>query len=164
MTLLLKIWIVFWPCDYCYFFPLVMVVICLVFCSLPNFIFHLKLPCITIYKHILPWIKYPCSTRDLGPSHPSFLHLLLIDSCPQVPVCQEYHNSGQNIGVSASTSVLPMNIQDWFPSGWTGCVSLQSKGLSRVFSNTTVQKHQFFSTQPSSQYNSHIHTWPLEKP
>ena len=61
-------------------------------------------------------------------------------------------------------SVLPMNIQDWFPLGWTGLVSLQSKGLSRVFSNTTVQKHQFFSAQPSSQSNSHIHTRPLEKP
>ena len=61
-------------------------------------------------------------------------------------------------------SVLPVNTQDWSPSGWTGWISLQSKGLSRVFSNTTVQKHQFFSTQLSSQSNSHIHTWPLEKP
>ena len=66
-------------------------------------------------------------------------------------------------GVSASTSVLPMNTQDWSPLGWTGWISLQSKGLSRVFSNTTVQKHQFFSAQLSSQSNSHIHTWPLEK-
>ena len=69
-----------------------------------------------------------------------------------------------SIGVSASTSVLPMNTQDWSPLGWTGWISLQSKGLSRVFSNTTVQKHQFFCTQPSSQSNSHIHTWPQEKP
>ena len=69
-----------------------------------------------------------------------------------------------NIGVSASTSVLPMNIQDWFPLGWTSWISLQSKGLSKVFSNTTGQKHQFFSTQLSSQSNSHIHTWLLEKP
>ena len=59
---------------------------------------------------------------------------------------------------------LPMNTQDWFPLGWTGWISLQSKGLSRVFSNTTVQKHQFFGTQLSLQSNSHIHTWPLEKP
>ena len=65
---------------------------------------------------------------------------------------------------SASTSVLPMNIQDWFPLGLTDWFSLLSKGLSRIFSNTTVQKHQFFSTQLSSQSNSHIHTWPLEKP
>ena len=62
-----------------------------------------------------------------------------------------------------SALVLPMNIKDWFPLGLTGWISLLSKGLSRVFSNTTVQKHQFFSTQPSSQSNSHIHTWPLEK-
>ena len=71
---------------------------------------------------------------------------------------------GRSVGVSASTSDLPVNIQDWFPLGWTGWISLQSKGLSRVFSNTTVQKHQFFSAQLSSQSNSHIHTWPLEKP
>ena len=64
----------------------------------------------------------------------------------------------------ASAWVLPMNTQDWSPSGWTGWISLQSKGLSRVFSNTTVQKHQFFGTQLSSQSNSHIHPWPLEKP
>ena len=65
---------------------------------------------------------------------------------------------------SASASVLPMNAQDWSPLGWTGWISLQSKGLSGVFSNTTVQKHQLFSAQLSSQSNSHIHTWPLEKP
>ena len=61
-------------------------------------------------------------------------------------------------------SVLPMNTQDWSPLEWTGWISLQSKGLSRVFSNTTVQKHQFFGTHLSSQSTSHIHTWPLEKP
>ena len=59
---------------------------------------------------------------------------------------------------------LPKNTQDWSPLGWTGWISSQSKGLSRVFSNTTVQKHQFFGVQPSSQSNSHIHTWPQEKP
>ena len=66
--------------------------------------------------------------------------------------------------ISALASVLPKNTQGWSPSEWTGWISLQSKGLSGVFSNTTVQKHQFFSTQLSSQSNSHIHTWPLEKP
>ena len=76
---------------------------------------------------------------------------------------QLFTSGAQSIGVSASTSALPMNIQDWFPSGFTGLISLQSKELSRVFSNTTVQKHQFFSAQLSSQSNSHIHTWPLEK-
>ena len=70
----------------------------------------------------------------------------------------------QSIGVSALASFLPKNTQDWSLSEWTGWISLQSKGLSRVFSNTTVQKHQFFGTQPSSQSNSHIQTWPLEKP
>ena len=76
---------------------------------------------------------------------------------------QFFASGGQSIGASASASVLPMNIKHWFPLGWTGWISLQSKGLSRVFSNTTVQKHQFFGAQPSSQSNSHIHTWPLEK-
>ena len=80
------------------------------------------------------------------------------------PVSQFFISSGQNIGVSASTSVLPMNIQDWSPLGWTGCITLQSKRLSRVFSNTTVQNHQFFATQTSSWSNFHIHTWQLEKP
>ena len=70
-----------------------------------------------------------------------------------------------NIGVSDSASVLPMNTQGWWsPLEWTGWISLQSKGLSGVFSNTTVQKHQFFGSQPSSQSNSHIHTWPLQGP
>ena len=77
---------------------------------------------------------------------------------------QFFTSGGQSIGVSASASVLPMNIKDWFPLGWTGWISLQSKWLSRVFSNTTVQKHQFFDGQLSLQFNSHIHTWPLEKP
>ena len=75
-----------------------------------------------------------------------------------------FASDGQSIGVSASTSVLPMNIQDWFPLGWTGWISLQCKGLSRVFSNTIVIKHQFFCTQLSLWSNSHIHSWLLEKP
>ena len=80
------------------------------------------------------------------------------------PMIKFFASGGQSIGVSASASVLPVNIQDWFPLGWTGWISLLSKGLSRVFSNTTVQKHQFFGTQLSLQSNSHIHTWLLEKP
>ena len=75
-----------------------------------------------------------------------------------------FTSGGQSIGASASASVLPMNLQDWSPLGWTSWISLQSKGLSRVFSNATVQKHQFFSAQLSSLSNSHIQTWPLEKP
>ena len=77
---------------------------------------------------------------------------------------QLFASGGQSIGVSGSTSVTSMYAQDWSPLGWTGWISLLSKWLSRVFSNTTVQKHQFFSAQLSSQSNSHIHTWPLEKP
>ena len=91
-------------------------------------------------------------------------------SCPQsfptsgsFQISQLFVSGGQNIGVSASTSVLPLNTQDW-SSGWTGWVSLQSKGLSRVFSNTTVQKHQLFDAQLSLYSSSHIHTWLLEKP
>ena len=74
------------------------------------------------------------------------------------------HIRWQSIGVSASTADLPMNTQDWSPLEWTGWNSLKPEGLSRDFSNTTVQKHQFFGSQLSSQSNFHIHTWPLEKP
>ena len=80
------------------------------------------------------------------------------------PVSQLFAWGGQSTGVSALASFLPKNTQGWSPSEWTGWIALQSKGLSRVFSNTTVQKHQFFGAQPSSQSNSHIHTWPQEKP
>ena len=77
---------------------------------------------------------------------------------------QLFTSGGQSTGASASASVLPMDIQNSFPLGWTGWISLQSKGLSRVFFSTTVRKHQFFGTQTSLQSNSHIHTWLLEKP
>ena len=92
-------------------------------------------------------------------------------SCPQslpasesFPVSQLFASGGQSTGVLALASFLPKKSQGWSLSEWTGWISLQSKGLSRVFSNTTVQKDQFFSAQPSSQSNSHIHTWPQEKP
>ena len=94
--------------------------------------------------------------------------VVLFSSCPQsfpasgsFPMSQLFASGGQNIGVSVSTLVLPMNTQDWSPLGWIGWISLQSKGLSRVF-NTTVQKHKFFGAQLSLQSNSHIHTWPGE--
>ena len=76
----------------------------------------------------------------------------------------QFSSGGQITGVSTSASILPINIEDWFPLGWTGLISMQSKGFSRVFSNTTVQKHQFISAQLSLYSNSHIHTWLLEKP
>ena len=79
------------------------------------------------------------------------------------PMNKLFASSGHSTGVSASASVHPVNIQDWLPLGWTGWISLQSKGLSRVFSNTTIQKHQFFDTQLSLWSNFHIHTWLLEK-
>ena len=90
-----------------------------------------------------------------------------LQSCPasgSFPSSQFFLSGGQSIGVSASASILPMNIQDWSPLGWIGCISLQSKDLSRVSSNKTVQKHLFFGTQLSLESNSHIHTWLLEKP
>ena len=92
-------------------------------------------------------------------------------SCPQslpasksFPMRQLFAWGGQSTGVSALTSFLPKKSQGWSPLEWIGWISLQSKGLSRVFSNTTVQKHQFFGAQLSSQSNSHRHRWPLEKP
>ena len=102
--------------------------------------------------------------------HPAFSSSVVpFSSCPQslpasgsFPMSQLFAWGGQSIRVSAS--VLPVNTQNWYPWGWTAWISLQSKELSRVFYNTTVQKHQFFSAQLSSQSNCHIHTWPLEKP
>ena len=114
--------------------------------------------------------KLMCIELVMPSSHLIFCRpLLLLPPIPPsiratFPMSQLFVWGGQSIGVSASASVLPMNSQDWSPLGWTGWTSLQSKGLSRVFSNTTVQKHQFFGAQLSSQSNSHIYTWPLEKP
>ena len=104
--------------------------------------------------------------------HPAISSSIVpFSSCPQslpasesFPMSQLFTWGGQSTGVSASASVFPMNTQDWSPSEWTGWTSLQSKGLSRVFSNTTVQKHQYFGTKLSSQSNSHMHTWLLEQP
>ena len=114
---------------------------------------------------------YPNSCSLNRWCHPTVSSVIPFSSCPQslpasgsFPVSQFFPSGGQSIGLSASTSVLPMNIQAWFPLGWTGLISLLFKGLSRVFSNTTVQKHQFFNIQPSLWSNSHIHIWWLEKP
>ena len=115
---------------------------------------------------------HPNSCASSQWCHPAIsFSVVPFSSCPQaLPVSgsstmsQLFAWGGQSTGISASSSVLPMNTQDWSPLGWTGWISLQSKGLSRVFSSTTVQKHQFFGVQLSSQSNSHIHTWLLEKP
>ena len=115
---------------------------------------------------------HPNSRASSRWCHPAISSSVVpFSSCPQslpasesFPMSQLFTWGGQSIGVSASASVLPMDTQDWSPLEWTGWISLQSKGLSRVFSNTTVQKHWFFGTPKlSSQSNSHIHTWPLEK-
>ena len=115
---------------------------------------------------------YPNSCPSSWWCHPTISSSVVpFSSCPQsfpasgsFQLSQLFASGGQSIGVSALTSDLPINVQVWSPLEWTGWISLQSKGLSRVFSNTTVQKHQFFSAQLSSQSNSHIHTWLLEKP
>ena len=142
-----------------------------------------SLSCVWLFA--TPWSQHarpPCPSPTPGvhsnscPSsqrcHPAISSSVIpFSSCPQslpasgsFPMSQLFAWSGQNIGVSALASVLPKKSQGWSPSEWTGWISLQSKGLARVFSITTVQKHQFFDAQLSSQSNSHIHTWPLEKP
>ena len=126
----------------------------------------------SLQPHELQHTRPPCPSQTPGvypnpcPSsqwcHPTISSSVVsFSSCPQsfpasgsFPMSQFFISGGQSIGVSTSTSLLPMNTQPWSPLGWTGWISLQSKGLSRVFSNTTVQKHQFFGTQLSSQSNS----------
>ena len=134
----------------------------------------------SLRTHGLQHSRLPCPSATPGAysnsyplswwCHPTISSSVIsFSSCPQFfPASGSFQMSqlfawgGQSIGVSASSSVLSMNSHDWFPLGWTGWISLQSKGLSRVFYNTTVQKHQFFGAQLSSQSNSHIHTWPQE--
>ena len=128
-------------------------------CSTPGFpVHHQLLELAQIHVHRV--------SDAVQPSHflPSPSSALSFPASGSFPMSRLFMSGGQSIGASASASVLPVNIQDWSPLGLTGLISSQSKGLSRVFSNTTVQKHQFFGAQPSSQSNSHIHTWPLEKP
>ena len=135
----------------------------------------------SLQPYELQHARAPCSspTPKVHPNscpsdqwcHPAISSSVIpFSSCPQslpasesFPMSQLFAWVGQSIGVSALASFFPKITQDWSPLEWTGWISLQSKGLSRVFSYTTVQKHLFFGTQPSSQSNSHIHTWPLEK-
>ena len=133
----------------------------------PHGLLHTRLPCPSPTPGL-----YPNSCLLSRWCHPTISSSVVpFSSCPQslpasgsFQMSQLFTSGGHSIGVSASKSVLPMNTQDWSPLGWTGWISLQSKGLSRVFSNTTVQKHQFFSAQLSLYSNSHIHTRTLEKP
>ena len=132
----------------------------------PHELQHARPPCPSltpgVHPHPCPssWWYHPTLLSSVVP----FSHLQSFPASGSFQMSQLFTSGGQSIGVSASTSVLPMNTQDWSPLGWTGWIFLQSKGLTRVFSNTTVQKHQFFGAQLSSQSNSHIHTRPLEKP
>ena len=133
---------------------------------------------------VTPWLQHtrlPCPSLSSGVCsnscplsqwcHPTISSSVTpFSSCPQsfpalgsFTMSQLFASGGQSIGASASVSILPMNTDGWFPLGLTGLI-LMSKGLSIIFSSTTVQKHQFFSTQPSLWSNSHIHTWLLEKP
>ena len=129
-------------------------------CSMPDFpVLHHLLELAQTHVH---WIS-----DTIQPSCPHRPLLLLPSICPSIRLFLMswlFTSGGQSIEASVSASVPPMNIQDRFPLGWTGWISLQSKGLSRVFSNTTVWKHQFFGPQPSLWANTHIHTWLLEKP
>ena len=136
----------------------------------------------SLWPHELQHARLPCPSttpKVHSNSHPSsqWCHpaisssVVPSSSCPQsLPASESFTMSqlfawgGQNIGVSALASFFPKNTQGWSPLEWTGWISLQSKEVSRVFSNTTAQKHQFFGAQLSSQSNSHIHTWLLEKP
>ena len=128
---------------------------------------HAKPPCPTptpgVHRNICPMSQWCHPAISSSAVHFSSW-LQSFPASGSFPMSQLFAWSGQSIGVSALASFLKKNTQDWPPLEWTGWISLQSKGLSRVFSNTTVQTHQFFSTQPSSQSNSHIHTWPQEKP
>ena len=132
----------------------------------PHGLQHIGPPCPSptpgVYSNSCPFSQW------FHPTISSFVislssHLQSLPASGSFQMSQLFTSGGHSTGVSASTSVLPMNIQDWFPLGWTGWTSFQSKGLSRVFSITTVHKHQFFSTQLSLRSNSHIHTWLLEK-
>ena len=118
----------------------------------PHRLQHARLPCPSptpgAYSNSCP-LSWPSHQTISSSVIPFSSRLQSFPVSGSFPMSQFFTSGGQSIGVSASASVLPMNIQDWFPLGWTGCISLQSKGLSRVFSNTTVQKHQFFSTQLS---------------
>ena len=133
----------------------------------PHGLQHSRLPCPSptprACSNSCPSSRW-CHPTILSSVIPVSSHLQSFPASGPFPVSQCFTSGGQSIGVSASASVLPMNFQDWFPLGLTSWISLQSKGLSRVFSNTTVQKHQVFSTQLSLWSNSHIHTWLLEKP
>ena len=129
-------------------------------CSTPGFTVHHQLP--EFAQTHVHWVG-----DAIQPPYPVVPFSSCLQSFPaseSFPESQFFTSGGQTIGASASAAVLAMNIRDWFPLGLKGWISMHSKGLSRVFSNTTVQKHQFFDAQLSLESKSHIHTWLLEKP
>ena len=136
-------------------------------CLQPHGLQHTRLPCLSLSPRVCsnscPLNRWCHPTTSFSVISFSF-RLQSFPASGSLPMSWFLESGGQSIGVSASASVLPMNIQGWFPLELTGLISLHSKGLSRVFSNTTVQKHQFFGSQLSLLSNSHIHTWLLEKP
>ena len=139
---------------------------CLILCN-PHRLQHTRPPCPSstprVYSNLCPLSRW-CHSTISSSVVPFSSRLQSFPASGSFQVSQFFVSGGQSTGVSASTSVPQMNIQDWFPLGWIGWVSLQSKGLSRVFSNTTVEKHQFFGAQLPLESNSHIHPWLLEKP
>ena len=116
-----------------------------------------------VYSNSCPLSRW-CHPTISSSVVPFSSHLQSFPASGSFQMSQFFASGGQSIRVSASASVLPMDIQDWFTLRWIGWISFQSKGLSRVFSNTTIQKHQFIGAQLSLWFNSHIHTWLLEKP
>ena len=133
----------------------------------PHGLQHARTPCPSptpkVYSNSCP-LSWWCHPTISSPVVPFSSCLQSFPVSGSFQMSQFFTSGGQRIGVSASALVLPMNIKDWFPLGLTGLFSLQSKRLSRFFSNTTVQKHQFFSAQLALYSSSHIHTWLLEKP
>ena len=132
----------------------------------PHGLQHARPPCasptLKVYSNSCLWSQW-CHPTISSSVIPFYSGLQYFPASGSFQISQFFESGGQSIGVSPSASVLPMNTQDW-SLAWTGWISLESKGLSRDFSNTTVEKHQFFSAQLPLYSNSHIHTWLLEKP
>ena len=132
----------------------------------PHELQHVRLPCpsptLGVHPNPCPLSRW-CHPTTSSSVVPFSSHLQSFPESGCFQRSQLFASDGQSIGVSASASVLPMSTQDWSPLGWTGWISLQSNGLSKVFFNTIVQKFQFFNAQTSLQSKSHIHTWILEK-
>ena len=156
-----------WETDFIFITTLLLLFSCSVMSnfSQPHGLQHARLPCPPSSPRACtcPWSQW-CHPTVSSSVVPFSSCLLSFPASESFLMSYPFTSGSQSVGASASAPVLLMNIQGWFPLGLTGWLSLQSKGLSRVFSSTTVQKHQFFSAQPSFWSNSHIHTWLLEKP